>query len=88
MRTYCFYLQVDFFGPAIPVSSGEEGILFVKQRNGKMTGDAFVLFATEEAANKALEKHKDYLKNRYIEIFRSTTAEVQQVRLINFLLLS
>ncbi|XP_038069597.1 epithelial splicing regulatory protein 1-like isoform X1 [Patiria miniata] len=70
---------VDFFGPAIPVSGAEEGILFVKQRNGKMTGDAFVLFSTEEVANKALEKHKDYLKNRYIEIFRSTTAEVQQV---------
>ncbi|XP_022082225.1 epithelial splicing regulatory protein 1-like isoform X3 [Acanthaster planci] len=70
---------VDFFGPTIPVSGGEEGILFVKQRNGKMTGDAFVLFSTEEVANKALEKHKDYLKNRYIEIFRSTTAEVQQV---------
>lgn len=70
---------VDFFGPEIPVAGGEEGILFVKQKNGKMTGDAFVLFASEDAVSKALSKHREYLGNRYIEIFRSTTAEVQQV---------
>ncbi|XP_071958690.1 epithelial splicing regulatory protein 1-like [Antedon mediterranea] len=70
---------VDFFGPQIPVAGGEDGILFVKQRNGKVTGDAFVLFSSEEIAGKALDKHKDYLGSRYIEIFRSTTAEVQQV---------
>ena len=61
------------------MAGGEEGILFVKQKNGKMTGDAFVLFASEDAVSKALAKHREYLGNRYIEIFRSTTAEVQQV---------
>ncbi|XP_071511327.1 LOW QUALITY PROTEIN: epithelial splicing regulatory protein 1-like, partial [Diadema antillarum] len=70
---------VDFFGNEIPVAGSEEGILFVKQKNGKMTGDAFVLFASEDAVSKALAKHREYLGNRYIEIFRSTTAEVQQV---------
>lgn len=29
---------------------------------------------------KALTKHKDIIGTRYIELFRSTTAEVQQVR--------
>ncbi|XP_072013370.1 epithelial splicing regulatory protein 1-like [Amphiura filiformis] len=70
---------VEFFGPEVPVAGLEDGILFVKHRNGKMTGDAFVLFATEEIATRALAKHKEYLGTRYIEIFRSTTAEVQQV---------
>ncbi|PIK58041.1 putative epithelial splicing regulatory protein 2 [Apostichopus japonicus] len=70
---------IEFFGPECPVAGGEHGILFVKHRNGKMTGDAFVMFASEESAGKAVEKHKQYLGSRYIEIFRSTTAEVQQV---------
>ena len=75
-----FGLQVEFFSVEIPVAGGEDGILFVKHRNGKMTGDAFVLFGSEEIATRALAKHKEYLGTRYIEIFRSTTAEVQQVR--------
>lgn len=70
---------IEFFGQECPVAGGENGILFVKHRNGKMTGDAFVMFASEESAAKAVEKHKQYLGSRYIEIFRSTTAEVQQV---------
>ena len=60
-----------------------DGVLFVKRPDGRATGDAFVLFAEEEDAEKALEKHKDSIGSRYIELFRSTTAEVQQVILYN-----
>ena len=45
-------------------------------------GDAFVLLAVEHDAEKALQKHKENMGSRYIELFRSTTAEVQQVRQI------
>lgn len=55
---------------------GEEGVLFVKKPDGKATGDAFVLFEKEEEADKALSKHKESIGVRYIELFRSTTAEV------------
>lgn len=58
---------------------GEDGVLFVKKPDGRATGDAFVLFAKEEDAVKALSKHRDCIGSRYIELFRSTTAEVQQV---------
>ena len=34
---------------------------------------------TEEEADKALKKHRDIMGTRYIELFKSTTAEVQQV---------
>ena len=58
---------------------GEEGILFVHQPDGRSTGDAFVLFATEEEAIKALSKHRQCIGTRYIELFKSTASEVQQV---------
>jgi len=58
---------------------GEEGVLFVRRPDGRATGDAFVLFAAEEDAAKAQSKHKESIGTRYIELFISTTAEVQQV---------
>ncbi|KAI5727194.1 hypothetical protein M8J76_015896 [Diaphorina citri] len=74
---------IDFFEAGTEnscnVMDGEEGVLFVKKPDGKATGDAFVLFEKEEEADKALSKHKESIGIRYIELFRSTTAEVQQV---------
>ncbi|XP_051159802.1 RNA-binding protein fusilli isoform X3 [Leptopilina boulardi] len=79
----CIAKQVlDFFASGqkpCQVLDGEEGVLFVKKADGRATGDAFVLFAKEEDAAKALGKHRDCIGSRYIELFRSTTAEVQQV---------
>ena len=75
-------LQLEFFRSgdnSVEVLDGEEGILFVHQADGRATGDAFVLFSTEEEANKALTKHRECIGSRYIELFKSTTAEVQQV---------
>lgn len=71
---------LQFFAPACPVTDGSEGILFVRFPDGRPTGDAFVLFSCEEHAQNALKKHKDILGKRYIELFKSTAAEVQQVR--------
>ncbi|GBM19593.1 RNA-binding protein fusilli [Araneus ventricosus] len=63
------------------VMDGEEGVLFVKKADGRATGDAFVLFQSEEMAARALQKHREVIGSRYIELFRSTTAEVQQDKL-------
>lgn len=71
---------LSFLGPETPVTDGTEGLLFVKYPDGRPTGDAFVLFSCEEYAQNALKKHKQILGKRYIELFRSTAAEVQQVR--------
>ncbi|KAL4234640.1 Epithelial splicing regulatory protein 2 [Mactra antiquata] len=79
---YVFGLQLEFFArePNVcDVLDGEEGILFVHYPDGRSTGDAFVLMPTEEEADKALKKHRDIMGTRYIELFKSTTAEVQQV---------
>ena len=64
---------------SIDVQFGADGILFVHHPDGRATGDAFVLFASEQEANMAVCKHKQVIGTRYIEIFRSTIAEVQQV---------
>ena len=61
------------------VLDGDGGVLFVKKHDGRATGDAFVMFATEEEGSRALAKHREIIGSRYIELFRSTTAEVQQV---------
>ncbi|XP_017147241.1 RNA-binding protein fusilli isoform X4 [Drosophila miranda] len=79
----CTAKQVlDFFttGEApCHVLDANEGVLFVKKPDGRATGDAFVLFANEGDAPKALGRHRESIGQRYIELFRSTTAEVQQV---------
>ncbi|XP_066255168.1 RNA-binding protein fusilli isoform X1 [Euwallacea similis] len=79
----CTAQQVlDFFAAGdlrCTVMDGVEGVLFVRKPDGRATGDAFVLFADELDAPKALAKHREVIGSRYIELFRSTTAEVQQV---------
>lgn len=73
---------IDFFNEgdeACQVLDDEHGVLFVKKPDGRATGDAFVLFSEEKEGEKALSKHKELIGSRYIELFRSTTAEVQQV---------
>ena len=59
---------------------GEEGVLFVKKHDGRATGDAFVMLSSERDGEVALKKHTEIMGSRYIELFRSTAAEVQQVR--------
>ncbi|XP_065730653.1 heterogeneous nuclear ribonucleoprotein H isoform X18 [Phocoena phocoena] len=44
---------------------------------GRSTGEAFVQFASQEIAEKALKKHKERIGHRYIEIFKSSRAEVR-----------
>ncbi|XP_044008245.1 RNA-binding protein fusilli isoform X3 [Aphidius gifuensis] len=73
---------IEFFATGqnqCQVLDNEDGVLFVKKPDGRATGDAFVLFSKEEDAEKALSKHRECIGVRYIELFRSTTAEVQQV---------
>lgn len=73
---------LDFFSTGdnpVQVLDGAEGVLFVRRADGRATGDAFVLFAKEDDAPKALSRHRKSIGTRYIELFRSTTAEVQQV---------
>ncbi|KAL0985361.1 hypothetical protein UPYG_G00155940 [Umbra pygmaea] len=78
-QVLAFFSQGEGPKDVCTVSGGKDGILFVRFPDGRPTGDAFVLFASEEHAQCALRKHKNILGKRYIELFKSTAAEVQQV---------
>lgn len=52
---------------------------FARDSRSAASGDAFVQFSDEEQGQRALTKHRQTIGNRYIELFRSTSAEVQQV---------
>ncbi|XP_062909474.1 heterogeneous nuclear ribonucleoprotein H1, like [Mobula hypostoma] len=53
------------------------GITLPMDYQGRSTGEAFVQFATQDIAEKALKKHKERIGHRYIEIFKSSRAEVR-----------
>ena len=56
--------------------------MLVSHPDGSPTGDAFVLFETEAEGQVALKKHRENIGKRYVELFRSTRAELQQVPLL------
>uniref|UniRef100_A0A8C9S3M6 Heterogeneous nuclear ribonucleoprotein H1 n=1 Tax=Scleropages formosus TaxID=113540 RepID=A0A8C9S3M6_SCLFO len=53
------------------------GITLPVDFQGRSTGEAFVQFASQDIAEKALKKHKERIGHRYVEIFKSSRAEVR-----------
>ncbi|XP_028399699.1 heterogeneous nuclear ribonucleoprotein H-like isoform X2 [Dendronephthya gigantea] len=53
------------------------GITIALDDDGKNTGDAYVEFATPEISSQAMNKHKEKIGHRYIEIFPSSIQEAR-----------
>lgn len=66
---------VKFFG-GFEIS--EEKIQIVRRPDGKVTGEAFVEFASAEEARKAMRKDKMVMGTRYVELFPSAADEARQ----------
>ncbi|GLV43924.1 glorund [Carabus blaptoides fortunei] len=52
------------------------GITLLTDYSGRSTGEAYVQFVNKEVAEKALQKHRERIGHRYIEIFRSSLFEI------------
>ncbi|KAF8566720.1 Epithelial splicing regulatory protein [Paragonimus westermani] len=71
---------VEFFAAVqAPVLFNSQGIYLVAFPEGRPTGDAFVLFEDDRMATRALLRHKDYLGDRYVELFKASPSEMVQV---------
>lgn len=53
------------------------GITLPTDYSGRSTGEAYIQFSTAALAERALEKHKEKIGHRYIEIFRSSLSEAR-----------
>ncbi|VDN97913.1 unnamed protein product [Rodentolepis nana] len=69
-----FFEQVD-----AKVLNEENGIFFATHADCRPTGDAFVLFLDNVNADRALTRHRNYLGQRYVELFKASPSEAVQV---------
>ncbi|VDK37578.1 unnamed protein product [Taenia asiatica] len=69
-----FFKEVD-----AEVLNGENGIFFATYADCRPTGDAFVLFVDDTDADRALTRHRNYLGQRYVELFKASPSEAVQV---------
>ncbi|XP_041792466.1 G-rich sequence factor 1 [Chelmon rostratus] len=54
----------------------ENGITIVTDYGGKNSGQAFVQFSSQKAADEALQRDREIMGNRYIEVFPSRSEEI------------
>uniref|UniRef100_A0A3B4U355 G-rich RNA sequence binding factor 1 n=1 Tax=Seriola dumerili TaxID=41447 RepID=A0A3B4U355_SERDU len=54
----------------------ENGITLITDYRGRRSGDAFVQFSSQESASQALQRDREVIGNRYIEVFRSSSSEI------------
>ncbi|XP_035799075.1 G-rich sequence factor 1 isoform X2 [Amphiprion ocellaris] len=55
----------------------QNGITIVTDSKGRKSGEAFVQFTSQEAADEALQRDRDLIGSRYIEVFPSTSEDIQ-----------
>eukprot|EP01052_Picozoa_sp_SAG31_P038001 SAG31_NODE_4996_length_2814_cov_1.124125_1_plen_314_part_00 len=65
----------DFFGPACPPIRG--GVRFIRNPDGRASGDGFVIFASVPEAEQALSKHRQHMGPRYVEIYPSSLRDME-----------
>lgn len=66
-----------FLGEGCEVLGGEEGVVFSCAPDGRPSGEAFVELARgEEDVRAALERHKQQLGSRYVEVFGASKGDL------------
>lgn len=75
----CSAQELLHFFSECRVRDGEKGIHIPLDRFGRMTGQAFLEMEHEEDVRKALEKHRQYLGPRYVEVFEVTNRVAEEI---------
>lgn len=57
------------------ICNGIDGVHFIFNRDGKPRGEAVIEFETEDDLTKALEQHKNFMGQRYVEVFEMSQKE-------------
>ncbi|XP_018422598.1 PREDICTED: heterogeneous nuclear ribonucleoprotein H3 [Nanorana parkeri] len=70
---------LEFFSVDCSIADGVGGIHFTMSKEGRPSGEAFVILDTEEDLKKSLEKDRKYMGHRYIEVFKSNNTEMEWV---------
>ena len=70
--------DVEMFFEGLDICKGEESVVFSVTSQGKPTGEAYVEFMNEQCQQEAMKKHKEHMGSRYIELFKSTKADLLQ----------
>ncbi|XP_074525969.1 G-rich sequence factor 1 [Halichoeres trimaculatus] len=73
----CTEYDVEQFFSGLDIISN--GITFVSNHRGRRSGEAYVQFSSQDAANEALCRHKENMGHRYIEVFPSRRSEIHEV---------
>merc|ERR1711912_132189 len=63
------------FLEVVGLTWAENGIFFPTDERGSSTGDCYVQFATFTEANQAMERNRNTMGSRYIELFKSNSFE-------------
>ncbi|XP_030272468.1 G-rich sequence factor 1 [Sparus aurata] len=61
------------------IREGLKGIHFTVSKSGRPSGQAFIEMETEMDVSKALEKHRQYLGRRYVEVYEVTNSEAEDI---------
>eukprot|EP01006_Ploeotia_vitrea_P047930 TRINITY_DN67179_c10_g3_i1.p1 TRINITY_DN67179_c10_g3~~TRINITY_DN67179_c10_g3_i1.p1 ORF type:complete len:594 (+),score=44.00 TRINITY_DN67179_c10_g3_i1:124-1782(+) len=68
--------DVREFMDGLQIAEGTESIQFLHNFTGRSKGEAFVKFANHEEAEKALERNRNYIGDRWIELFPANEVEM------------
>ncbi|XP_073321399.1 G-rich sequence factor 1 [Pagrus major] len=61
------------------IRDGVKGIHFTVNKSGRPSGQAFIEMENEIDVSKALEKHRQYLGPRYVEVYEVTNSDAEDI---------
>jgi len=76
---------LQFFGSPVELQSSNVHLL--KRSDGRPSGDAYVVFDTEDAATQGLQYDKQKLGSRWIDIFQSSKGELYSLTSVGGIML-